>query len=713
MLKTGVQSQLEWIRITISHLHTASDDIKEIEESIQEAFDQLKTIPQLKTKMSKLNEATIRSLTHSPYAAALENLLHIFNITATVEKTQEFIVEGNLLHAHRNIMELERARDDLMFEVYKLPFERREYDKNLLKNYFIEVERLVLDLGKQVWYICLRALDAVRENDDGAQQLASASRIIEREERPRRWKAQLFEVLLNSVRRRVEGNQFEDRTINKQWLARYLEVCRRTVVEDLKIVKRSLAAYFPPEYKIYDRYIQMYHDSISQRLREIAAEFLEKNELVQLLSWIQAYGGESMLGSPILGISTAALLNDNPLLPHSTTIQLYVRFIEINKRDIREWLDKALMQEKDVTLAKEISLELTPRVIEVAIDEFLEFSSCYKDAAMAFKVKHFEDRSYFMKYTATMIAIANNLDICVQSTDKLEKHIPLTIEGDVADFSHSLLSLSLNPDLSLSSVGGFSVNRQKLIKKIDQLKKKWHYCMQFVISSLLDEVYEDISKHLEKLMSKEWLIGSYDLETICITIADYHNDYRHLRPHIRIALLKDLLYKVVGEFLIAIDNRRLTFSKYEERHLAAERIRQDARRISQLFESFIDNSKYQLPNLPAILLAIADIIDLRDKSILPLEASSFVRKYSDIHVELLTSILQSREDLGKAESKWIAEELINRARFRPRGDQEMLKLFQMCKLGKTGRTLPALVELFKNMFQTLVLSATKSIPSSN
>jgi exocyst complex component 3 len=69
--------------------------------SIQEAFDQLKTIPQLKTKMSKLSEATIRSLTHSPYATALENLRHIFNITATVEKTHEFILEGNLLHAHR------------------------------------------------------------------------------------------------------------------------------------------------------------------------------------------------------------------------------------------------------------------------------------------------------------------------------------------------------------------------------------------------------------------------------------------------------------------------------------------------------------------------------------------------------------------------------------------------------------------------------------
>lgn len=49
--------------------------------------------------------------------------------------------------------------------------------------------------------------------------------------------------------------------------------------------------------------------------------------------------------------------------------------------------------------------------------------------------------------------------------------------------------------------------------------------------------------------------------------------------------------------------------------------------------------------------AIAEIIDLRDKSILPLETSSFVRKYPDIHIELLTSIIQLREDIGRAEAK--------------------------------------------------------------
>lgn len=38
--------------------------------------------------------------------------------------------------------------------------------------------------------------------------------------RPRQWRKILFETLIKNVRNRVEGNQLEDRTTNRQWLAR-------------------------------------------------------------------------------------------------------------------------------------------------------------------------------------------------------------------------------------------------------------------------------------------------------------------------------------------------------------------------------------------------------------------------------------------------------------------------------------------------------------
>jgi hypothetical protein len=60
------------------------------------------------------------------------------------------------------------------------------------------------------------------------------------------------------------------------------------------------------------------------------------------------FSGETMLGTPRLGIQTGPFLQDNPLLPRSTMDQLLDRFVELTQRDLSSWMDKALMHEKDV-----------------------------------------------------------------------------------------------------------------------------------------------------------------------------------------------------------------------------------------------------------------------------------------------------------------------------------------------------------------------------
>lgn len=134
----------------------------------------------------------------------------------------------------------------------------------------------------------------------------------------------------------------------------------------------------------------------------------------------------------------------------------------------------------------------------------------------------------------------------------------------------------------------------------------------------------------------------------------------------------------------------------------------------------------QLPQITLILPAMAEVLDLEDKSMLTLVTSSFVRKYPDIHLELLASLLQVREDVGRSEARCaqhavhgailllccsifrtIAEEAINHAKFHPKGDEEMLKLFEMCKAGGR-RALPALEETMQSMFATLVMTTKKT-----
>jgi len=167
--------------------------------------------------------------------------------------------------------------------------------------------------------------------------------------------------------------------------------------------------------------------------------------------------------------------------------------------------------------------------------------------------------------------------------------------------------------------------------------------------------------------------------------------------------LEELLFKVVGEYIIAIDAKRLTYSNYEERQLSAARLREDSERIDEIFANYLDRRG---PMVTSVLSAMADILELRDKSLISLSTSSFVRKYPDVHADLLAALISSREDVNGTEAKAIADEAIDNGRFNPKGDKDMIKLFSFCKLG--GRkTLPALEETMHNMFATLVFTTTR------
>ncbi len=65
----------------------------------------LKSVNFLLTDVPKIYESLERvrdeNGKHSQYATAIENLKHIFTVQASVTKTQQWIEEDKLLHAHQ------------------------------------------------------------------------------------------------------------------------------------------------------------------------------------------------------------------------------------------------------------------------------------------------------------------------------------------------------------------------------------------------------------------------------------------------------------------------------------------------------------------------------------------------------------------------------------------------------------------------------------
>lgn len=236
----------------------------------------LENIPQIYDSLEYVRDENAR---HSQYAAAIENLKHIFTVQSSVAKTMQWIEDDKLLHAHQSLSDLENSRDDLLFELHKLP-KQYAHDKITLKRYFEKVEIVSQQLERKLRLILNRTLATVRKEPT---VIVTALRIIEREEkadqfalqqqkqtgfippgRPKQWRQMAMNVLNSVVVGRIEGSKMEERSDNKLWLIRDLEVARQFILEDLRVVKSLCVPCFPPSYNILNEYVKMYHTALSE-----------------------------------------------------------------------------------------------------------------------------------------------------------------------------------------------------------------------------------------------------------------------------------------------------------------------------------------------------------------------------------------------------------------------------------------------------------------
>ncbi|CAG2118198.1 unnamed protein product, partial [Medioppia subpectinata] len=434
MLKTAMQTQLDGVRTGLIHLQTSQQDIHEIKKTLKEVEETFPVVPNLVEKLKLVRE---ESMKHSQYVAAMENLKHIFNVPETVQKTRDAIAESDLLIAHQYMTDLENSRDDLLYELHRLPATSTA-DKNMLKHYYSEVEKLSEELGKQLWLIIRLTLNSVRKEP---AIIVTALRIIEREEkadamaikrydttgfmptgRPKQWRKRVFEILEEAISERIAGNQFHERAQNKMWLVLHMEVTRILFIEDLKVVKQACVPCFPPHYNIVQEMLHLYHKCLSSHLQELANE-LEGNEYVTLLNWVQSYEGPELMGHNDLkfDIKSEGL---PPLLPKPIVEELTSKYCATVEKNYKEWLSNTIAREvKDwssnnqpecdesrhyqtttpvivfqmidqhLQVARTVTKTLVNRVLIISMDHLSAFAKQYKDAVNKYSKSHFENRN--------------------------------------------------------------------------------------------------------------------------------------------------------------------------------------------------------------------------------------------------------------------------------------------------------------------------------
>ncbi|KAM3604687.1 uncharacterized protein V6R79_014875 [Siganus canaliculatus] len=654
-LKAAIQSQLDGVRTGLTQLHSALLDVKDIQSSLADVNKDWKQSINTIENLKDVKDAVVQ---HSQLASAVENLKNIFSVPEIVEETQQLIEQAELLQAHRKLMELECSRDDLMYEQYRMD-SRNTRDMNLISVYFVDVQGLSDELAKQLWMVLQRSMVTVRRDPT---MLVSVVRIIEREEkidrrmvdrkkqtgfippgRPKRWKDKMFQVLEATVSTRIEGTQSVTREADKMWLVRLLEITRKYVLDDLIVVKNLMVQCFPPHYNTFNRFFGLYHTAVSTRVKELASEDLEANEIVSLLTWVlNTYKSVEMMGHPELR-SECDINQLEPLLPQDVVDDLLSKYVKTFTSNITGWLRKALetdkkdwqkdtepeadqdgfyqttlpaivfqMFEQNLQVAAQIDGDFKEQVLKLCLKQMNSFLIKYREEAVLYKEEHLRDRQLPQCYVQYMIAIINNCQTFKESINSLKR-------------KYSQSSEPTDSDAAIERI-------------LNDVAKEG---CQF----LLDEVFLDLEHHLSELLTRKWLTGSHAVDTICVTVEDYFNDFNKIKKPFNQEMTSEALRRVVVEYIKAVMQKRITFKNAEERKEGAERMIKESEQFKFLFGKLAAGE--DTDRLCGAIAAIAEVFKLTDPTLLFLEVTTLVSKYPDIREEHIQALLAVRGDASR------------------------------------------------------------------
>ncbi|XP_062373374.1 exocyst complex component 3 [Sardina pilchardus] len=661
-LKAAIQSQLDGVRTGLLQLHNALCDVKDIQNSLGDVSKDWRQSINTIENLKDVKDAVVQ---HSQLASAVENLKNIFSVPEIVQDTQDLIEQGELLQAHRKLMDLERSRDDLMYEQYRMD-SRNTHDMELIRRYFGQVQPLSDELAKQLWMVLQRAMVTVRRDPT---MLVSVVRIIEREKiidnrmldrqkqttfippgRPKRWKERMFEELKETVSRRIEGTQSETRDSDKMWLVRQLELTRKYVLDDLMVVSNLMVQCFPPHYNTFTSFFHNYHAAVAANVRELAAGDLEANEIVSLLTWVlNTYSSVDMMGHPELKECDVTQLE--PLLTQDVIDELLSKYIQTFTSNITGWLRKALetdkkdwlkesepeadqdgyyqttlpaivfqMFEQNLQVAAQVDDTFKEKVLGQCLKQMCSFLNRYKEEAINYKEEHLKDRQLPQNYVQYMIAIINNCQTFKESINSLKNKYS---KSPVASHYDEPIERILN-----------EVAREGC---------------QF----LLDEVFLDLEHHLYELLTRKWLTGSHAVDTICVTVEDYFSDFAKIKKPYNQEMTSEAHRRVVVEYMKAVMQKRINFRNPEERKEGADRMIKEADQFKMLFRKL--SGTEEADRLCEAISAIAEVFKLSDTTMLSLEVSTLVSKYPDIREDHIVALLAVRGDASRDTKQKVIE----------------------------------------------------------
>ncbi|XP_031314146.1 exocyst complex component 3-like protein isoform X2 [Camelus dromedarius] len=611
-IKSVVQSYLEGVKTGVRQLAWALEAMQGAREALSQAHGLLRGMAEAAQTLEPVREQVVQ---HKQLWALSQLLPRLRAVPAAVAHTQTLIDAQRLLEAYVSLRELEQLQEETWAPLGGLELPVFEGLGPLAEALGQAVEAAAGAAGRLAREDPALLVAAVRVAE------VDAGRTTSLEQAPRDWRQRCLRALQEGLERIHFGTLPQP---GPGALAEWLEALRVALPAELATAEALVAPCCPPHYKV----VQLWAHTLHSSLRRCLQQLLERPELgaadtFTLLQWaLHVYLGPEMMGSLELG-PEADVSHLEPLLTLENVEQLEATFVAKVQASVTQWLQKVLdgeaaewgrEQEPDTDPSGFYHSPMPAIVLQI-LEENIRVASMVSESL--------QQRVHDMALSELSAFLRRALGIL---------EMELVYQGlGMCKSDHSSSLSVLQPDwVAPGALAPVEAALDELQRRICRL----------VLEALLLE----LQPLFAALPSRQWLSSPELLEGVCERTARFCQDFRHVRNPAVQLLLAEAERTVVLQYLRALMQGRLVCRGADERTQAAERLRQDA---AQLRELFLGLGLEESVQCAPVLLALRELLNLRDPTLLGLEVAGLRQQFPDVSEEHVSALLDLRGDVSR------------------------------------------------------------------
>ncbi|XP_052585075.1 exocyst complex component 3-like protein isoform X2 [Peromyscus californicus insignis] len=649
-IKSVVQSYLEGVQTGVWQLARALEAVQGTREALSQAHHLLQGLSQTSQTLAPLRERVVQ---HQQLQVLTQLLPRLQAVPAAMAHTQTLIDAQRFLEAYVSLRELEQLQEETWAPLggLELPI-------------FQGLGLLAEALGRAVEAAAGAAGRLAREDP---ALLVAAVRVAEVEtertvlgQAPRDWRQRCLRALQEGL----ERIHFSSPVLPEPGaLAGWLEALQVALPAELATAEALVAPCCPPNYNVVQLWARTLHSGLRRNVQQLlSGPELGAADAFALLHWaLHVYMGKEMMGNLELG-PEADVSQLEPLLTSENIEQLEAAFVAQVQVSVAQWLQKALDGEvaewskeqgpntdpagfyhspmpaivlqilaENIQVTSLISDSLHRRVQDMALSELAAFLRSFSDALIRF------------------------------SRDHLRGEAPHYVPYLLAAFNHqSALSSSLSVLLPDGEASGVLA---PIESALDDVQRR-------ICRLVLEALQVELQPLFASLPSRQWLLSSELLDGVCEQTSHFCQDFWRVRkPAVQVEqgeggwgrdtadgnlssnclpvpqlLLAEAERTVVLQYLRALMQGRLVCRGADERTQAAERLRHDAAQLKELFLGLgLEESAHCAP----VLLALRELLNLHDPTLLGLEVAGLRQKFPDVSEDHVSALLDLRGDVSR------------------------------------------------------------------